>query len=98
MRFEEDYIAYPLDGSPISSAEDIPFARFVVHIWRNGQRDNVDFGGGNIADSMQWLRGCMSACSMGEQFSAEIWDCLTYSLVYATDEGSLHTLAWDRTK
>jgi hypothetical protein len=38
MGFEEDYIAYPLDGSPVSSPKDIPFARFVVHIWRNGNR------------------------------------------------------------
>lgn len=86
MGFEEDYIAYRLDRSPVSSPEDIPFARFVVHTWRNGERDNVDFGSNDLKDAMEWFRGCTSACSTGEQFTAEIWDCLTYSLVCATDE------------
>jgi hypothetical protein len=71
---------------PVNSPEDVRFARFVVHTWRNSERDNVDFGANNLADTMCWLRGCMWACSVGEQFTAEVWDCLTYSLVYATDE------------
>ena len=50
---DDGYIANRLKNLPVTSKEDAPFTRFVVHTWRNGARDKVDFAANNLADTMR---------------------------------------------
>jgi hypothetical protein len=72
-----DYIS----GSGLGTDIPLSFSRYVVHTYLNGKRDNVEYGADSLEDTMAWIRGVMVDCPMGV-FKGEIWDCLTYKLVF----------------
>ena len=60
------------------------FSRYIVHTYHNGERHNAEFGADSLDDTMEWLRGAMAECPPGV-FKGEIWDCLTYKLIFTAE-------------
>ena len=76
-----DYIS----GSGLGADIPIFFSRYIVHTYHNGARDNVEYGADSLDDAMEWLRGIKARCPIGV-FKAEIWDCLTYKLIFTAED------------
>ena len=47
--------------------------------------DNVNYGGDRLEDVLDWLRIVMAQCPIGV-FKAEIWDCLTYKVIFTAED------------
>ena len=78
---EGDYIS----GSGLGTDIPLPFNRYIVHTYHNGKRDNVNYGGDRLDDVLDWVRIVMAQCPIGV-FKAEIWDCLTYKLIFTAED------------
>jgi hypothetical protein len=77
---EGDYIS----GSGLGA--DIPYSSADTSFTLTTMgRDNVECGADSLDDAMEWLSGIMAQCPIGV-FKAEIWDCLTYKLIFTAED------------
>jgi hypothetical protein len=77
---EANYVSRSDKGTDILP----PFNRYILHTYHNGKRDNINYGG-DIDDVLDRLRFVMAQCPIGV-FKAEIWDCLTYKLIFTAED------------
>jgi hypothetical protein len=63
----------------------IPCNFFIVQTWRD-EVGPIEFGTNNFLDAMGCLDSAMKDCTVGELFKVKIWNTLTYSLIFASEE------------
>jgi hypothetical protein len=71
------------DDHAVIEIGPIPF--FIVQTWRD-EVGPIEFGTNNFLDAMGCLDSAMKDCTVGELFKVKIWNTLTYSLIFASEE------------
>ena len=72
------------EGAVIENGS-FPCSFFIVQTWRD-EVGPMEYGTNSFLDAMGCLDSAKKDCSMGELFKIKIWNTLTYSLIFASEE------------